>query len=135
MMCWTLRSSRTTSQCRWPGSGRTTKANATFSSASSTRWVRRPASTSTALGQLVFTSCENRGDPIDIGGSGIPISQVVSFSDHVVDVSNDARIPVSLHGWILPENLDASESVAHVYESPEDWDYPDPARPCGGPVV
>ena len=77
------------------------------------------------LGQLVFTSCESRGTPIQIGGDGsdaIPISQVVSFSDHVVDVSNDARIPVSLHGWILPENLNSGESVSHVYENPEDWD-------------
>ena len=73
------------------------------------------------LGQLVFTGCESQGEAIEIGGAGIPISQVVSFSDHVVDVANDARIPVSLHGWILPENLESGESVSHVYEEPENW--------------
>ena len=58
-----------------------------------------------------------------IGGhDGIPISQVVSYTDHITDVANDARIPVSLHGWILPEVLDDTESVSHVYEEPSDWD-------------
>ena len=69
------------------------------------------------LGQLVFTGCEDRGDPIYLGGvDGIPISQVVTFSDHVVDVSNDARIPVSLHGWVLP---DAAATPEEVYQEPD----------------
>ena len=68
------------------------------------------------LGQMVFTGCEDRGSPIIIGGAnGIPVSQVVSFSDHVVDVANDARIPVSLHGWVLP---DIATTPAQVYEEP-----------------
>ena len=68
------------------------------------------------LGQMVFTGCEDRGNPIIIGGAnGIPISQAVSFSDHVVDVANDARIPVSLHGWVLP---DIATTPAQIYEEP-----------------
>ena len=68
------------------------------------------------LGQMVFTGCEDRGSPIIIGGTnGIPISQAVSFSDHVVDVANDARIPVSLHGWVLP---DIATTPAQIYEEP-----------------
>ena len=68
------------------------------------------------LGQMVFTGCEDRGSPIILGGAnGIPVSQVVSFSDHVVDVANDARIPVSLHGWVLP---DIATTPAQVYEEP-----------------
>lgn len=76
-----------------------------------------------SLGMMVFTGCGARAPAIEIGGAtGIPISQVVSFSDHVVDVSNDARVPVSLHGWILPEDLETGETVAHVYDEPENWD-------------
>ena len=68
------------------------------------------------LGQLTFTGCEDRADPIQIGGAaGIPVSQAVSFSDHVVDVANDARIPVSLHGWVLP---DIATTPAQIYEDP-----------------
>ena len=69
------------------------------------------------LGQLTFTGCEDRATPIQIGGAaGIPVSQVVSFSDHVVDVANDARIPVSLHGWVLP---DIATTPAQIYEDPD----------------
>ena len=68
------------------------------------------------LGQLTFTGCEDRASPIQIGGAtGIPVSQLVSFSDHVVDVANDARIPVSLHGWVLP---DIATAPAQIYEEP-----------------
>ena len=68
------------------------------------------------LGQLTFTGCEDRADPIQIGGAaGIPVSQAVSFSDHVVDVANDARIPVSLHGWVLP---DIATTPEQIYEDP-----------------
>ena len=68
------------------------------------------------LGQLTFTGCEDRADPIQVGGAaGIPVSQMVSFSDHVVDVANDARIPVSLHGWVLP---DIATTPAQIYEDP-----------------
>ena len=69
-----------------------------------------------ALGQMIFTGCEDRGEPIIIGGTdGIPISQVISFSDHVIDVANDARIPVSLHGWVLP---DIATTPEQIYEEP-----------------
>ena len=69
-----------------------------------------------SLGQMVFTGCEARATPIQIGGAtGIPVSQAVSFSDHVVDVANDARIPVSLHGWVLP---DIATTPEQIYEAP-----------------
>ena len=70
-----------------------------------------------SLGQLVFTGCEDRGDTIYLGGTdGIPITQSTTFSDHVVDVANDARIPVSLHGWVLP---DAAATPEEVYQEPD----------------
>ena len=73
-------------------------------------------------GRLKFVGCVERPDKVPIGGpNGIPVSQVVSYTDHITDVVNDAQIPVSLHGWILPEVLESGESVSRVYEEPSQW--------------